>query len=203
MDKKELIFNAGKKLFEQYGYKKVSIDEITQKANVAKGTFYLYFSNKDDLYTQILLQYREYWDKHMKTLSTEETNLQIRLYKKFIWGLVFMSKNNIMKELLLDNPNYYSPTITKEVLMWANYTMMETLLWDDIKKLRKEISLDIFAQIHCFMLSMINLPNFGTKEFWNFADATIKSLTKGMMEKCECSDIKIDKILKEINKIFN
>jgi AcrR family transcriptional regulator len=44
------IANAARELFTDFGYKSVSMDQIAQKSNVAKGTVYLYFKDKDDLF---------------------------------------------------------------------------------------------------------------------------------------------------------
>lgn len=49
MDKKEKIFESAHVLFLEKGIEKTSVREITEKAQVAKGTFYLYFENKQDL----------------------------------------------------------------------------------------------------------------------------------------------------------
>ena len=48
------IADAAKVLFTDFGYKSVSMDQIAQKANVAKGTVYLYFKDKDDLFFQLV-----------------------------------------------------------------------------------------------------------------------------------------------------
>lgn len=47
--KREALINAALKLFGEKGIKNVSILEITNAANVAKGTFYLYFKDKLEL----------------------------------------------------------------------------------------------------------------------------------------------------------
>lgn len=60
-EKQEQILNAGLDLFANLPYKKVSIDKIVEKASIPKGSFYQYFSNKDDFY------------KHLfKTISLEK-----------------------------------------------------------------------------------------------------------------------------------
>jgi AcrR family transcriptional regulator len=41
--------NAAQRLFLEHGVGPVTIEQITSSAAVAKGTFYLYFSSKDDL----------------------------------------------------------------------------------------------------------------------------------------------------------
>ena len=47
--KGEQILNAAKKLFTNYGFKKVSMDEIASEAGVTKKTVYTYFSSKEEL----------------------------------------------------------------------------------------------------------------------------------------------------------
>jgi AcrR family transcriptional regulator len=41
--------NAAERLFLEYGVAQTTIEQITSAADVAKGTFYLYFSSKEDL----------------------------------------------------------------------------------------------------------------------------------------------------------
>lgn len=47
--KKEQIIEAARNLFHQFGFKKVSMDEIAKEAGVTKKTIYLYFSSKEEL----------------------------------------------------------------------------------------------------------------------------------------------------------
>src|SRR5882724_5784727 len=52
--KPNAIVLAGLKLFTQYGYRKTSIDDIAQAAQVAKRTVYLHFENKAAVFLAIL-----------------------------------------------------------------------------------------------------------------------------------------------------
>jgi len=47
--KKTQIVEAAEKLFNQFGFKKVSVEEICQAADVSKMTYYKYFANKNEL----------------------------------------------------------------------------------------------------------------------------------------------------------
>ena len=47
------ILGAARHLFEEKGFENTSIEEITEKADVAKGTFFNYFTSKDSLMTGI------------------------------------------------------------------------------------------------------------------------------------------------------
>lgn len=48
-DKKERLLNTAFRLFTEKGIKDTSIQEIVDNANVAKGTFYLYFKDKYEI----------------------------------------------------------------------------------------------------------------------------------------------------------
>ena len=52
--KKNNIIKIAAKLFSQKSFHDVTMDEIAEKVGVAKGTIYLYFSSKDNLYLEIL-----------------------------------------------------------------------------------------------------------------------------------------------------
>ncbi|MEO0238243.1 MAG: TetR/AcrR family transcriptional regulator [candidate division WOR-3 bacterium] len=50
MDKKNKILEASLELFGKKGYFETDVDSIAKKANVGKGTIYLYFKNKKELF---------------------------------------------------------------------------------------------------------------------------------------------------------
>lgn len=51
-------------LFQSNGVEKTSVNEIVKKAGIAKGTFYLYFKDKDDLVDTVISRYtREFLDQ--------------------------------------------------------------------------------------------------------------------------------------------
>jgi len=52
--KPNAIVLAGLQLFTQYGYRKTSMDDIAQAAQVAKRTVYLHFENKAAVFLAIL-----------------------------------------------------------------------------------------------------------------------------------------------------
>ncbi|ADK79237.1 TetR/AcrR family transcriptional regulator [Sediminispirochaeta smaragdinae] len=54
LKKKENIKNASIELFSLYGIKKVSMNEIAEKAQVSKVSIYKYFNSKDDLIRYVI-----------------------------------------------------------------------------------------------------------------------------------------------------
>jgi len=51
-DKKQRIMQAAEHLFRTRQFHEITLDEIAGRAGIGKGTIYLYFSDKDDLFFQ-------------------------------------------------------------------------------------------------------------------------------------------------------
>lgn len=49
------ILKAARRLFFDRGFKAVTVDSIAEKANISKGSIYLCFESKEEIYTQILI----------------------------------------------------------------------------------------------------------------------------------------------------
>jgi TetR/AcrR family fatty acid metabolism transcriptional regulator len=52
-DKRHMIMQTAEKLFKSRRIHEITLDEVAQKAHVGKGTIYLHFENKDDLFFQV------------------------------------------------------------------------------------------------------------------------------------------------------
>ena len=48
------LLEAGLAEFDENGFTAVRVDDVVRRANISHGTFYLYFSNKDDLFKTLL-----------------------------------------------------------------------------------------------------------------------------------------------------
>lgn len=55
-DKAGRILAAAEKLFASRRYDEVTLDQVSRHAGVGKGTIYLYFRDKEDLYRQVILR---------------------------------------------------------------------------------------------------------------------------------------------------
>jgi len=53
--RKMAILKASQQLFFKKGYQSVSVESIARKAQISKGTVYLYFNSKEEIYAEILL----------------------------------------------------------------------------------------------------------------------------------------------------
>lgn len=53
-ERKEIVIRCAKAVFSQKGYHQASISDIIKRAGIARGTFYLYFQSKRDVFNSIL-----------------------------------------------------------------------------------------------------------------------------------------------------
>ncbi len=58
-DKKEAIYYASVKLLHENGFHSTPMSMIAKEANVAAGTIYLYYKNKDDLLNNLYLEIKK------------------------------------------------------------------------------------------------------------------------------------------------
>lgn len=52
-DKRQLLFDAARELFLEQGFRKTNVAAITERANVAVGTFYKYFASKEQIFYEV------------------------------------------------------------------------------------------------------------------------------------------------------
>lgn len=102
-EKYQSLISAAFELFEHDGVSSVSIDDIVKKAGVAKGTFYLYFKDKFDLISKLILK------KATDFLHLDAENMQIQndadfdhCVARFVDILVTFLEKNKTLTLLID-----------------------------------------------------------------------------------------------------
>ena len=104
-DKRKLILKVAEKLISKKGYSKTTIDEITKKAGIGKGTFYLYFKNKNDLFFSIIKEELENLITNIKKEVEEIDDFFERLKKGIEMYLDYYEKNyDFFKILLQEKP---------------------------------------------------------------------------------------------------
>ena len=57
LEKQNKLINAGEKEFSRIDFSLSSINRIIQDADISRGSFYMYFKDKEDLYFYILEKY--------------------------------------------------------------------------------------------------------------------------------------------------
>jgi TetR/AcrR family fatty acid metabolism transcriptional regulator len=76
-DRKNQILKIAIRLFSRNGYYQTHVEHILQEAKMGRGTFYIYFKNKDDLFVSILEKFLTDWEQTVlvATASMEQDDL--------------------------------------------------------------------------------------------------------------------------------
>lgn len=69
--RREQILEAAIQVFSRKGYHNTSIHDIIERAGIARGTFYLYFENKRQIFDTILDQFLEDLDAAVQTVRLD------------------------------------------------------------------------------------------------------------------------------------
>lgn len=67
--RREQVLDAAKSVFAKKGFHRSSIADIIQRAGIARGTFYLYFKNKRDIFDCLLDSLLEQVDQRIPTIQ--------------------------------------------------------------------------------------------------------------------------------------
>jgi AcrR family transcriptional regulator len=84
--RKKLILKSARTLFFKKGFNNVTVDEIAKSSELGKGSIYLYFNSKEEIYAQILLN------------DIEDFNQQV---------YILLNKKKIAADLLVEFSNIY------------------------------------------------------------------------------------------------
>lgn len=89
-DKRALILDAALDLFRNYGFRRTSMEDIARAANVAKGTLYLYFKSKDELFEALARRLAELIETNLKAAAVRDLDTEPKVLALFDAKLGFL-----------------------------------------------------------------------------------------------------------------
>ncbi|MFG1501010.1 TetR family transcriptional regulator [Halobacteriovorax sp. XZX-3] len=112
MDKKTLIKTSAYDLFISSDFELASVNQIVAKAQVAKGTYYLYYKTKEEVYLDILYDFYQKWFEHINNELINTSSID-----SFLKELVkSFTKDTKFLELLSRASLILEKNITKEII---------------------------------------------------------------------------------------
>lgn len=72
-NRKKVILKSARTLFFKKGFNNVTVDEIAKVSELGKGSIYLYFNSKEEIYAQILLNDIEDFNERVSVLFNKDT----------------------------------------------------------------------------------------------------------------------------------
>lgn len=117
LQSKEWIMESLLKLLSEKPYNKITITEITSKAQLARRTFYRNFDSKEEI---LYMYIQKLCDEYVSLLKEEKilklpnvSKVYFNFWNNHLNFLILMEKNNLLS-MLLQKYNQYLPIIHKE-----------------------------------------------------------------------------------------
>ncbi len=122
-DKRKLIIEASLDEFYDYGYQKANISRIVEKTNIARGSFYQYFKDKQDLYRYIIIEVignlkHSYANNELKDIETMQFANIIR--ELFMSGIKFYCDYPKMANIAVDFTRIRDLKLKSEILGYSS-----------------------------------------------------------------------------------
>lgn len=101
-EKRERIINAAMDEFSENSYEVSSINQIVKHSNIAKGSFYQYFENKEDVYKYIIEICGEIKNEYIKRVlnRAEYMNFYDKLHEVFRAMVTFSDDNPKVADII-------------------------------------------------------------------------------------------------------
>lgn len=134
--KKSEILDAAIHIFAKKGFRATTLDEIAEKSEFGKGTIYNYFSNKEEIYKEIIIYISALHKKSMIEIE-DKTDTFYEFIFEMIKGHMTFSINNKDAYLLLIYTKTHQPKSTSSELsnlMDCNHNEMTDYFIAIIKK---------------------------------------------------------------------
>ncbi len=105
MNKKEKILKQAKKLYAHKGYHETSMDEIAVASGMAKGTLYLYFENKEDIFVNVIFSIIQESDTWLDTARKLDKDLWSKIEYLIKKAITYYTENEeVFRILIAETP---------------------------------------------------------------------------------------------------
>ncbi|WP_406944801.1 TetR/AcrR family transcriptional regulator [Halobacillus sp. SY10] len=116
---KQEIIQTSIHLFDKKGFTETSLQEIVEELGVTKGTFYYYFKNKQELLTDIHLEFIEFLLSNQRTILNDDSKDSKEKLRSMIYMVIHSIKDRkksariFFREMRNLGPDYLEQIVQK------------------------------------------------------------------------------------------
>ncbi len=136
--RRQQLLEAAIKVFARHGYRTASIDDIIKEADVARGTFYLYFEGKKEVFLAVIDYYFDKLQALFQEFSKMEStpkNFRQHIRKTLLTWLGFFSQNRELAKIMFREANSIDESFERRWLELGDAVRAE--LSESMKALQK------------------------------------------------------------------
>ena len=186
-DTKTILFNCGKELFSRNGFKDTNVSDITKTSGIGTGTFYNYYSSKEELFMEIYLEENEKLKKKiMKSVNMDQEPGSV-VKELMLLNLKGMKSNPILKEwynkeVSVKIENYFREQKGLNRLDFMYQDFFEIIKkWQEEGKIRNDIDSTMIMAIFTSIITIeIHKEEIGLQYFPEILDSLTDFTMKGL-----------------------
>ena len=139
MATREEILKVASTLFSEKGFENTSVDELSKKCGIAKGSFYKYFPSKEDLIFELFLQIPRDLEKILQRLHSVPYDSTFAKLTDFI-STVF--------EMIVFNKKFFTLDVSSLLPILEKYKLEEQITQLNLEcyKYLREFFLDLYGE---------------------------------------------------------
>jgi len=160
-DLKNRVLNKSDELFNQFGFNKVTMQEIADSIGMSKKTLYKFFNSKEQIVREIIQNRKCNIDNYLDSLWSDE-NLdfvaKISSMIKFLRVQIPAMKNTLSEDLKKNNPEIWKEVVeTKKTNIREKYSK---LISEGINKgdVRNDLSGEVIMLMYINSIHNIMIP---------------------------------------------
>ena len=152
MSTKERLVESAKKLIAERGYNNTKVEDITNEAQVAKGTFYTYFKTKEDIFIELLENIFQKAEIALKELKFEN-NLKKDLHKfiSFMYRGAFNDKGPFK---IISNIFTNSELMTKVIMVAPKGELFKKASQNILRDCKDEVWEEVYSRLDYVLASL-------------------------------------------------
>ena len=108
-DRRQALLAAGVELFSSRGYREVSIEDIARAAGVGTGSFYTYFTGKEEFFEEILDKIEQHGRQEVDRLVASFDSPLNRLKALYRFATLSIRKSPLLLGVLTGDRKYAFP----------------------------------------------------------------------------------------------
>ncbi|GCE14044.1 TetR/AcrR family transcriptional regulator [Tengunoibacter tsumagoiensis] len=113
-ERADRILDVASSLILRYGYKKTTIDDIAREAGVAKGTIYLHWKTKDDLFLSLLMREKIRGARMVEQEMSRDPDGNT-LHGMMKYSLLMLLKHPLLRSAVLQDADILGELTQKEL----------------------------------------------------------------------------------------
>ena len=169
---------------QQQGVRKTSVDELVKYANISKGAFYLFYTSKELLFFDTIIDHKKLEKEFLNAINKHTDNITVDTLTDIISDLLINNKPYFVSVFVNSDVEYLSRKLPQEVL--SQHVDDDVMLANEVLKFipeSKSIDTKVFAgALRAAFLTILNEKTIGTDIYNEVFKFIVRGIVKQLLK---------------------